>query len=1152
MSTISTGIYTTIGDSVAYADLGIIFDDLNNNRTINGVKTFSQLPTTTVGTFTNNNQLVAKSYVDSMNVVLNTTNYISYKYNDLNSNNIVMYTIPWLVPYSNIVNVNSKSTITLQKASVVTSSNINVYSDNIVNGEQIITFGQQSQSIWCAGGTSNNTIAYSYDGINWIGLGTNIFNGGGLIAMAYNGKMWVALGTLGSANTIGYSYDGIFWVGLGTSLFGPGQGAAVAWNGFMWLVTGGINGSSPTNGIAYSYDGINWTGLGNTYVGGNGNNILWDGSMWVAGISITGNLGYSYNGINWFPVIGISFTSIPTAVQYNGSTYVALGGGTGTYTAISYDGRTWINTINFSGGLVISLTRGLGWNGYMWIACGDNASNYIYISYDGIFWTGLGTTSISIGQCMSVAWNGIMWVIGCAGNILYSYNGFFWVGIGANIFNTYCDTVIYGARKTNNLYLPQSRVLALGIGTAGTIAYNLGGTNGVANYDFSNNWTWGITNLGASTTTLFSQANSAAWNGYQWIAVGLPVSGSVNGNTLAFSTIQNGNVFTNTKNNTNGTNLCNNAIGNAGNVWTGLGNYIFSTGGYGIGWNGNVWVACGQGGNSLAYSPNGFSWFGLGTTIFNTSGLSVAWNGTYWLATGSGTGNTMAYSPDGVTWTGLGNIIFSTQCTQSVWGGTYWVAVGAGVGNTVAVSWDTKNWFGLGFTVFSTAGRGIAVNNSLSMFVAVGEGITTIAYSADGISWSNITTPGIMGLRGTAVAWNGKFWVASGEGGTHTLAYSADGVTWTGQGSGLFGTTVRGLVANMSAGTTLIPTNYTTPSTAAVPIYVTTGALSNNISMAYSLNNQTWTGITNPVFALQGNSIAYTSNGIWVATGAGGNTLAYSTTGTVWTGLGSTVFTNTGQFSAWNGVMWVAGGSGTNTLAYSYNGTTWIGLGVNVFWNSGNGAAWNGWMWVAVGQGSTNTIAYSYDGINWFGLGTTVFSVAGYTVAWNDILWVAVGQGNNTLAYSYNGQYWIGLGTSIFSIAGYNVVWNGQLWVAVGNGTNAIAWSITGISGWNGLTVTTVSTGYLTTGYGLFWSGIVWSASGIGTQGSTVYSPNGKIWFSNNNNILSTAYAITYSNYYTNKLVLNNATINSNQILEVTTDKYFQSGNSQLIVTVKI
>ena len=59
-------------------------------------------------------------------------------------------------------------------------------------------------------------MAYSYDGVNWIGLGKTIFSDSGR-SVAANKKMWVAVGK--GTNKIAYSYDGINWIPTGNGIF---------------------------------------------------------------------------------------------------------------------------------------------------------------------------------------------------------------------------------------------------------------------------------------------------------------------------------------------------------------------------------------------------------------------------------------------------------------------------------------------------------------------------------------------------------------------------------------------------------------------------------------------------------------------------------------------------------------------------------------------------------------------------------------------------------------------------------------------------------------------------------------------------------------------------------------------------------------------
>ena len=75
-------------------------------------------------------------------------------------------------------------------------------------------------------GEGTNTIAYSNDGINWVGLGITYFATGSPIgySVAWTGVCWIATGTgtSGITNTIYYSTDGIIWTGAGSSIFSTG------------------------------------------------------------------------------------------------------------------------------------------------------------------------------------------------------------------------------------------------------------------------------------------------------------------------------------------------------------------------------------------------------------------------------------------------------------------------------------------------------------------------------------------------------------------------------------------------------------------------------------------------------------------------------------------------------------------------------------------------------------------------------------------------------------------------------------------------------------------------------------------------------------------------------------------------------------------
>ena len=210
--------------------------------------------------------------------------------------------------------------------------------------------------------------------------------------------------------------------------------------------------------------------------------------------------------------------------------------------------------------------------------------------------------------------------------------------------------------------------------------------------------------------------------------------------------------------------------------WTGRGNSVFTTQGFGVAWNGAIWVAVGSGTNSIAVSSDGLTWTGLGTSIFS-EGRGIAWNGTRWVAVGSGA-NTIAWSTDGITWTGNSGAVLSAYGHGVAWNGSIWVAVGwDGAGGTVATSSDGITWSQPFTGVFADGWNSVAWNGTLWVATGLDTTYGTLLYSTDGVIWSPGTGT-IFDLEGYAAAWNGTLWLATG-GSTLTLLQSSDGVYWS-------------------------------------------------------------------------------------------------------------------------------------------------------------------------------------------------------------------------------------------------------------------------------------------------------------------------------------------------------------------------------------
>jgi hypothetical protein len=118
-----------------------------------------------------------------------------------------------------------------------------------------------------------------------------------------------------------------------------------------------------------------------------------------------------------------------------------------------------------------------------------------------------------------------------------------------------------------------------------------------------------------------------------------------------------------------------------------------------IAYNNIMYVGIGTGG--IFYSYDSLNWYNssTGTTLINNqSGTQfgkVVWNGNIWVAAGNGTSYTIAYSYDGINWTGVANSKTIFNLTGGgidlIWNGFIFVAVGAGA-IIIATSSDGITW----------------------------------------------------------------------------------------------------------------------------------------------------------------------------------------------------------------------------------------------------------------------------------------------------------------------------------------------------------------------------------------------------------------------------------------------------------------------------
>ena len=903
-------------------------------------------------------------------------------------------------------------------------------------------------TIYVANGSgSTNSLAYSYDGINWIGLGrgvlTNTSNSGNV---AWNGIAFIACAGDGT-NVIAYSSNGLNWTGIASATVGLMTSMEdVVWNGTIWGI-GGTGGT--TNTFCYTTNPTGATGWTNGGLAASGQmfGLAWSGSKWVyAGTN--SSIGYSTATI---PIAATSWISNLTAltaaglgVNWNGTMFIAVGR-QGNAAAYSYNGVKWIGVGSLGQNLVSNLNplaiavnnrrpHTITFPRNLIVAGGVGTTNTLAWSTDGTTWNGLGNQVFSSASSVhDITFNGIRYIAtsGFAsitnGNTLaYSNDGINWVGLGNSVFSLAAANVSWNGKTW------------LATGKSG---YNGGNTIAFSQCGLCWQAIPSDNNIFGSGNT--DKCTGIIWTGSIWIVV----SEDVTGNTIGYTR---------------------DPYGITG--WTGLGPIIFSTAARNIAWNGTIAIAVGQGTNSMAYSYDGITWIVVSSAAsISTSLYDIAWNGTLWVAAGLPTTSSMMYSFNGINWV-AGTNIFSTGGYRLKWCGNKWVASGNGT-NKLAYSYDGITWVGItGTSIFTTYGFALEwsagkpnifiqhptiIGSSIPANQTVGN---TLVYSTDGIQ--------LRGLGNIAfsqacngIGWNGQLWVGVGQG-TNSIAYSYDGIRWS----------------NIPGSTNIFSVGYGVAWNGSLWVALGKGT---NFSIAYSKNGVVWRGVPNSniIFNQYGTAVAW--NGLyWVATGysdSAGAALATSTDGINWSGvLGTGTIFGCGSSITTNGPLWVAtGNTGGNTIVFTTDitGTTgWTvasgGSSTSIFSTTGSdgayGVSWNGLIWVAVGSGLGNTIATSTNGTIWTGIGKTVFSTGGYSVCWNATRWVATGRGGNSIAYSQDGLTWYGApGSNSYMVAGNACCSNPQMGAVVVDST--IVLNPTGLSGTADLEI--VADAFYQTGY---------------------------------------------------------------------------------------
>ena len=405
-----------------------------------------------------------------------------------------------------------------------------------------------------------------------------------------------------------------------------------------------------------------------------------------------------------------------------------------------------------------------------------------------------------------------------------------------------------------------------------------------------------------------------------------------------------------------------------------------------------------------------------------------------------------------------GTMPISEDWMSVCYGNDKFVAI-AQMTTTMAYSTNGISWTQSSNMPSSRDWRSVCYGNG--KYVAVANNRDIMAYSTNGINWTQGNMPSRQGWWSVCYG-NGKF-VAVAQS-TNIMAYSTNGINWT-QG-------------NMPSSQEWQSVCYGNSKFVAV-------ATSNSNIMAYSTNGINWTQGNMPS-KLDWYSVCY-GNGKYVAVGRFSNIMAYSTNGINWT-QGNMPSDDYWYSICYGNDKFVAVAWLSNTMAYSTDGISWTqgNMPDSEYWTSvcyGNdkyvAIAYNSnvmayildsefeplkfkessvsasssqeWVSVCYGNGKyvavshgSNTIAYSTDGISW-NEGNMPSDQYWVSVCYGNGKYVAIADSTTIMAYSTDGISWT-QGNMPSSQPWYSVCYGNGKFVAVANASNIMAYSTDGIS----------------------------------------------------------------------------------------------------------
>lgn len=572
---------------------------------------------------------------------------------------------------------------------------------------------------WSLGGADGEvTNVLTFDGdLVVTGFFSNIGDVPAAGVARYDGTTWSAFGDGVHGEVYGAAvYDGDLLVaGQLTDAWGTPIGGMARWNGASWDV-------DPFGATEY-LDGI--AALGNQLViMGTPGTV---GGVEVVGFAMWDGTQWNDMGITDFDVYGYDITSDATNVYVTGS--IEFLAGEYVKHVARWDGSQWHamgsgltdefgDPFDASGESIHAWDGKVAVSGYFAEAGGQALPNFAV--WDGSSWGALGSdpgffsgdTPYVIGHD-----GGDLYVFN-GFSFLYRWNGLFWDGLGSGgLFNAAApfagDVFVGGSFRDFDGTVAQNLVRFDGTSTWSAVASGNGITRTA---DAVHVWDDLLVVTGNRSTGYGDDVQGAlvaAWNGTDWVDLGLGTQGSAVAEIDHMVTYQGDLVVNGNIDNAGGT-PCNSFARYDGTTWSPLGDANLNSGGLGmVVVDGTLYALTYKPGSIVARyddgtdawieigdNPGGTVFYGLGSyqgdVVATGSWSSIdgvaaeriaAWDGTDWAPLGAGVDGLVRtmVEHDGDLYVGgsFANAGGAPARNVAAWDGSTWSALGDGLGNQI-------------------------------------------------------------------------------------------------------------------------------------------------------------------------------------------------------------------------------------------------------------------------------------------------------------------------------------------------------------------------------------------------------------------------------------------------------------------------------------